>query len=194
MIRATAMVQIVGKPKEHIEKVLDEVSSKVEEHGYKTERLEVMPVEILDEDEGFYSGLFEVDLALKNHEQLFGFIQDFNPLSMEVTDPDEFEMTLPEYNALVSTVAGTVQQYDGIIKEKLGENAALVKRNDALTKNILVLCLASGPKAAGRIKRETGLGEETIKTYLAALIKTGMVAREGELFRLVTDKNPQASE
>ena len=182
MISATAVVEIMGKPKEHVEKILDEVSKKIGEQGYTSERVEVMPVEPLESDEGLFSGFFEVDLTLKNHEQLFGFIQDFNPTSIEVSDPDEFEMSLADYNALVTTVAATVQQYDQIIKEKIAENASLKRQADLLARNLIMLSVARAPKKIGVIHAETGIPEEVLKHYLSVLISQKAVTLEGELY------------
>ena len=182
MISATAVVQIAGKPKEHVEKVLEEVSKKVDERGYKSHRIEVTDVERLEGEDDIYSGFFEVDLELKNHEQLFGFIQDFNPASIEVSDPDEFEMSLADYNALVTTVASTIQQYDQIIKEKIGENVSLRKRSDLLARNIIVLSLAIAPKRIEVISAETGITQEALKPYLEALENQGTIKREGDVY------------
>lgn len=194
MIKATAIVQVLGRPKEHIEQVLKDIAARVDEQGYKTERLELMPVEESEEQDGYYSGLFEVDLELKDHEQLFGFIQDYNPLSVEVTDPDYFEMGLADYNALVSTVAATVQQYDRIVREKINENVAAIKRVDVLIRNLIVLSVASGPKKGAHIRKETGLAEETLRRYLPMLIADGTITKDGEIFTLAKDKSEADSD
>jgi DNA-binding Lrp family transcriptional regulator len=182
MITATAIVQIIGKPKDHLEKVITEVSEKIGELGYRSERVEIMPVEPLEGNEGLYSGLFEVDLLLKNHEQLFGFIQDFNPTSIEVSDPEEFEMSLADYNGLVTTVASTVQQYDTLLKDRIAEIAVLKQRVDLLTKNLVMISIATGPKRIGVISTETGLAEASLKPYLDALVQNRMIAINGEVY------------
>jgi DNA-binding Lrp family transcriptional regulator len=182
MISATAVVQIAGRPKEHVEKVLEEVSKKVDEHGYRTQRIELTEVEPLEGEDDVYSGFFEVDLELKNHEQLFGFIQDFNPASIEVSDPDEFEMSLADYNALVTTVASTIQQYDQILKEKIAENQGLKKRSDLLTQNLVMLSISKAPKRISVISTETGIAEQTLEPVLSALLKHGAIRLEGELY------------
>ena len=182
MISATAVVEVVGRPQEHVEKILEGATGKIEEHGYKATRIEIMPVEELEEEKGLYSGFFEADLDFKNHEQLFGFIQDFNPTSIEVSDPEDFEMSLADYNGLVTTVTATIQQYDKIIKEKIAENANLKERIDLLARNIIMLSVARAPKRIGVIAAETGLPEEALKTYLGLLIKYDHVKLDGEVY------------
>lgn len=192
MISATAVVEIVGRPKEHVEKILNDVSSKIDEQGYKTERVEVMDVEELEDEKGLFSGFFEADLQLKNHEQLFGFIQDFNPTSIEVSDPEDFEMSLADYNALVTTVAATVQQYDQLLKQRIAESAALKERVDLLARNIIMLSVARAPKRIGVIAAETGLAEEPLKKYLGLLIKYGHVRLDGEVYSVIKPQDRPA--
>lgn len=194
MIRATAIVQILGKPKEHIEKVVKDIADTIPEQGYTVERTELMPVEPAEgeDEEGLYSGLFEVDLKLDDHEELFAFIQDYNPTSLEVSEPDEFTMRLPDYNGLVTSVVTIVQQYDQLLKEKIAENIAISKRADRLIRNLITLSIAIKPKGHESIKLETGLAEQVLDPYLKAMVKDGTLEQNGIVYSIAKTKAKKA--
>lgn len=190
MIRATAIVQILGKPKEHIEKVVKDIADTIPEQGYTVERTELMPVEPAEGEDGLFSGLFEVDIKVKDHEELFAFIQDYNPTTIEVSEPDEFTMRLPEYNGLVTTIVSIVQQYDQLLKEKIAENIAVSKRADQLIRNLVTLSIAIKPKGIESIRLETGLSDQVLTPYLAALVKDGTIEKNGIIYS-IAKKQPE---
>ena len=83
MILARATIQGLGKPKEYLEKVmkelLEKVKAKYEVVGYSFEKPSLIGKTV-------YEQLLVVEVRFRGIKEVFEFIMDFGPISMEVLE------------------------------------------------------------------------------------------------------------
>mgnify|MGYP001588610459 FL=1 len=127
-LKIKAIIEILGRPKEHVEdtinKVIEEIKNRkgltlLENKVAKTKKLE-----------NFYSSYIDVELKLSNMDQLIDFCFDFMPSNVEILEPEELTLDshlLAEYmNDLLaklhhqSMVMRNIHAENLVMKQKLG--------------------------------------------------------------------------
>lgn len=129
-LRIKAIIEILGKPKEHVEKTIANVINELK----KREGLTLINEKIAKTKklENFFSSYVDVELKLSSMDQLIDFCFDFLPSNVEIIEPEEINLDshlLAEYmNDLLaklhqqSMVIRNMHAENLVMKQKLGIN------------------------------------------------------------------------
>lgn len=129
-LRIKAIIEILGKPKEHVEKTIANVINELK----KRDGLTLINEKIAKTKklENFFSSYVDVELKLSSMDQLIDFCFDFLPSNVEIIEPEEMNLDshlLAEYmNDLLaklhqqSMVIRNMHAENLVMKQKLGIN------------------------------------------------------------------------
>jgi len=121
-----AVIEIVGSPKEHVEKILGLVVEKI-----KKEELKILRVDAFDAKEvkKLWSCFAEVEIEFETLERFMGFCFDYMPSSIEILEPEELKVESGSFGDILNDLLAKLHQYDMLIKGLKAENIVL-KRDD----------------------------------------------------------------
>ncbi|MFT4309075.1 MAG: hypothetical protein ACMXYL_01150 [Candidatus Woesearchaeota archaeon] len=162
-----AIMEVMGKPQEHVAETMRLLLKKAKD----TKELEVIEHHMeepqkVEDDSTLYSGFLEMEIKLLNMETIFGFILDYMPSSLEISDPDEINFDLSTFNGFLSDFIGRLHEYDKIVKEKIGENVQLQENIDLLIRNLIIISLKEKSLTAEEISSKVGIAAESLKPFL----------------------------
>jgi len=127
-IKIRSIIEILGSPKEHVERTMGIVLGKLKEKkdlkvlGEKTFEAEKI------KDKPFWSVFTELDIEARSIDALLGYCFDFMPSSIEILEPERLDFQCSELNNVLNDVLGRLHQYDMILKNLYAENILLKKR------------------------------------------------------------------
>ncbi len=128
-IKARSILEIVGGPKEHVDKAMGIVLGKLQERKeMKILSQQVFEAQPLQGKKPLFSTFCELDLEVKNVDDLFGFCFDFMPSSVEIYDPIDLTLKVDQMNEMFNELVGKLHQYDMAFKTVYAQNILLKRK------------------------------------------------------------------
>ena len=128
-IQASFILEVLGRPKEHITQALNELAKRIEsEKGVKIiEKTFHEPISVQDSWDLFTTfGEFLVEFdSLDNY---FGIIFAYMPANIEIIRPEKINLSNQDINGLAYRIIHRLHDYDAITKKALAENEILTKK------------------------------------------------------------------
>ncbi len=181
-IRIKAILEILGKPKEFIEKKLEEYIEKIKQD----ENLMVMGEKIspAQEQGEAWSTYAEIEVVVKGTSNLIGFCIDYMPSSVEVIKPESFSFPERTFTEFMNDLVAKLHTVDMVAKQLGSENRILKENlNRVIKNNILVLLKFKVNKVDGLMKA-TGIAKEELEVYLKQLVEEKRVKEEENSYYL----------
>lgn len=128
MIKAKVISEVVGMPREHVDKTLNLLLEKLKERknlslsNERTFNAEKM------EDKPLFSGFIEYEINVENINELSGFCFDFMPSSIEVLEPDEFRLNAVNAAEFMNDILARLHQNDMFLRNAIAELKMLKKK------------------------------------------------------------------
>ncbi len=120
MVTAIMIVEIMGRPPEHLKKSLEEHIAKLDPiKGIKIIKKEFSePKEIKEgeEEKELFTCFSEVEFECESLEQLVNIMFDFMPASIEVVEPSNVTLASDEATSFMNNLTGRLHRYDDIVK------------------------------------------------------------------------------
>ena len=187
-IRCRTIIEVLGKPKEHVEKAIKEYT----EHIKKDSELVMINEEYSETKEqgNLWSQFVELDLVIKGTPKLIGFCFEYMPSSMEIMKPEHLILSNHELASFLNDLQARLHGVDRIVKELKAENDILKTNMNALVQNSIlrILEVASLSEAKsisiGQISKFTGIDTEGLEIFMEKLLKENKVKKEDELYSL----------
>jgi len=119
------VIEILGAPKEHVEKTLKLVMDKVKEQKY----IQLLKEKVFETKKvkQFWSTFAEVEMAVEGINNLMNFCFDFMPSSVEILEPEKFSVNANYLNDLLNDLLARLHKYDMLLKNLHAENTLLKK-------------------------------------------------------------------
>ncbi|MGK0209655.1 MAG: hypothetical protein ACI83O_000937 [Patescibacteria group bacterium] len=129
MVNATIILEIMGKPKEHLVGSMEKhLESLGKSQGVTIEKqviAEAKQVEEIKEQE-IFSLFAEIDITTETFIQLTQVMFDFMPTSVEITEPANIHMTTEEATHFMNGLTGRLNQYDQVAQAIQGREKQMV--------------------------------------------------------------------
>ena len=182
-IRSKIIIEILGKPKEHVEKTLRMYVDKIKEDS----DLIVLNSEFADAQEkgDLWATFVELELVIKGVPKLIAFCFDYMPSSVEILKPEEFNMKKSTVEDLLNDLQARLHNVDMIIKQQKNENEFLKKNLSKSAGNAILIALAQGSLDKEKLSKVTGIASKELGIFLDNLIKENKISKENELYSLV---------
>jgi len=188
-IQSKVIIEILGKPKEHIEQTLKGYV----EHIKKNKDYELLNAdfeeakELEGENKGLWISFVEVEFLTKDIISLVGFCFDYMPSSIEIIAPAEFRIKEREFSNIMNDLQGKLHKLDMMAKQLTSENQLLQRNTYFLATNLVAVLMKSGARKLKDLSKASGMSEKDLNEFLEKLIKQGHIQKEGDSYTWVTN-------
>ena len=182
-IHISAIIEMVGKPKEHVDKTLRDYMKTIPEQK---------DIELVKEDysepkqiEGeMFSAFVEVEVLTKGAEKLFDFCFDFMPSSIEIISPESIRYSSQRFTGFLNDLQSRLHELDMTVKRVNETNKQLNRNTENLLKNSIKLAIKSGNSKLSDISKNLGIAEENLSKIMDTLVETNLLKKEGDSYKL----------
>lgn len=117
-IRAILIIQILGKPADHIEQTLKlAIDNLAKDRRINLIEKKVHPAKLVEGTEQVFTTFAEVEILVSEISKLIDLIFDYMPASVEILEPSNFSLKLEDANSLLNDLATRIHQYDMLLKK-----------------------------------------------------------------------------
>lgn len=198
-ILCRAIVEVVGKPKEYVEKAIKTIIDSAKEiKGLKLEKTDIEEIKSLKDEkllntekkiQGLAGELFstfaEIEFTALNFDVIASFCFDFLPSSIEIIEPEKIEITSQETTKMLTDVLSKIHNADMAVKRLNFENAALRTNAKLLLRNMTMVSLKLKEKNLDELSRAIGIPSDQLKPFLDELIKDKFIKEENSIYKLI---------
>jgi len=128
-IKVRVIIEVIGGPKEHVEKTLGLVLNKIKEEKY-LEVIKAVSYEAKQTDKKFWSSFAELELSFSNVERVIDFCFDYMPSSIEIVEPTELMMETKEISNMLNDLLAGLHKYELALKNIHAQNILLKRELD----------------------------------------------------------------
>lgn len=186
VIYARAMIEVIGKPEEHVKTLLEDIKKKIKETHYIKSYKTFKP-KVVDEKLQLFEGFLELEIYFKSVEEMIAFLHNFYPSSFEIYE-SKITFSLSEINSLLNSELYKLHELGLALKEISAQNAFLNAENQQLKdisskliENLILVALRNHEKLTyEEISRITGL--ENFELQLQKLVKENKVKQDGSYY------------
>jgi hypothetical protein len=135
-MRVTLMLEILGRPPEHLKETLKEIIKQMsEEKGVEVKNNEIYePVE-LKEEKSLYTSFAEVDLEVDGIIEIALLIFKYMPSHIEIISPENINITKDILNETLNELIRRLHAYDDIARVLQNEKIILENKFREITEN-----------------------------------------------------------
>lgn len=184
-IQCIVTLQVVGKPKEHVEASMEKYLDLVDkEKAITVINIEEGDAEELEEEEGFFSAFAEIEMLVPGIDALTQIAFNLSPANIEILEPQEFEF---EGRHLQLWLNDLLTMIHGISTGLRGERQRAAHFSKALlqiSKNFISVLLAAGAKDEDTLQKLTGLEGQPLQRALEKMQEDGTITKDGEKWTL----------
>lgn len=213
-IRCRTIIEVLGKPKEHVENSLREYvahiredselvvlkeeyseAKEIEKHSEERQQNKAASrmasneaaAEDLQKDKKVYnlwSQFVELDLVVKGTQKLISFCFEYMPSSIEIAKPEELSMTSRELSIFLNDLQARLHNVDMVVKQLKAENDFLRLNMNAIIHNAILICLKVSKLSLEQLSQVTGLDKKELEIFVEKLLKDNKIKKEDELYCL----------
>ena len=185
-IRFRTIIEMLGKPKEHIEKTLRDFVERIREDSEyilaKENYAESVPRENL------WSTYAELEVVTKDISRIMAFCFEYMPSSVEILMPQNFTIENHVVTGMLNDLQGRLHNVDMIIKRLRAEND-LLKRNMKISiENLITILLKLNAMSFDELSTYTGINRDELSAFLSVLIKDSKIKLDNEKYVLVKNE------
>jgi hypothetical protein len=185
-IHGRFIIELVGKPKEHIEKAMLMIINKIKEsQDIEIVRQESAEAKELEKQKGFFSIFTEIELLLENLPVLMGFCYDFMPSSVEILAPEELKTNPNEINSILNDLQAKLHSLDSVSKQLNMENQFLKNNTKRLLTNSISILLLRDGKKYESIAKILGFEPKDLKPFLDKMVEEGKLKKQEDKYFLM---------
>ena len=181
-IRCRAIIEVLGKPKEHVENSIKEYIEHIKEDS---------ELVILNEDYSeikeqgpLWSKFVELDLVIKGTKKLIAFCFEYMPSSIDVIKPENLILTNAELSNFLNDLQARLHNVDMIVKKLKAENDFLRLNMNAVLHNAVLICLKVSKLSMEQLSKVTGVDRKELELFIEKLVKENKIKKEDEIYSL----------
>ncbi len=176
------IIEIVGKPKEHIEKALKIVVEKIKED----KDIQIVEEKVFDAEkqEEMFNTFAELGILFKNMQTLVGFCFDFMPSSIEILDPEKLSFDSNQFAGLINDLLTKLHQMTIKVIQNDTEKKALKKNMLNMLKNTVMILLNIKSMQLEQISKSSGINEKDLEPLLGSMVKENIISLKEEIYSL----------
>lgn len=181
-----AIIEVLGKPQEHVEKTLVSYIEKLKkEEDFKVLNEKYAEIKKQEESE-MWANFAEIEVETTELVKLTDFCFQYMPSMIEIIDPKEIKLTDREISEYLNDLQSKLHGVDMVAKTVKAENDNLKLNTAGLLKNYIVVLLRGREGLTGeQLAGLTGVKFDLLGDYLDQLIDEGKVDLKGDLYSLI---------
>ena len=181
-IQFRAVLEVIGKPKEHVEKAIrGYLGTLKQDKKYQLVQEDLAEVKKQDNAE-LWSTFAELELKTSKIEFLTAFCFEYMPSIIEVIEPQQFTFSDGDLSQFLNDLQAKLHQVDMVAKEVKIEREILQQNMTALLKNYILVLLSKNQLTSEQLSKLTGVDKEKLEDYLDLMIDEGKIDLKGNLY------------
>lgn len=181
-IRFRTIIEVLGKPKEHIEQALKNYVKQInQDDNFMFLKEDYVPAEKKGDA---FSAFVEIELISKSLAAMIGFCFDYMPSTMEIIKPEELKLKMGELSNLLMDLQARLHKVHMVAKTFKLENDFIKKNMNTLITNLVLLLLKSKSLNLQALFKFTGIPEKELEPFLEKLIKDNKLKKEEGIYSL----------
>lgn len=163
-------MEIVGKPKEHVEAAFKEYLGKLKsDKRYTIINEELAEIQPLPENE-MWSTFAELEVKTEEVKNITAFCFDYMPSQLEIIEPIEVVFSDVMLSETFSDFQARLHSVDMVAKQVKLENEHLIRNMNLLLRNYILILLTHNRLTSEQLSRFTGVHKDKIGDFLDKLI------------------------
>ncbi|HKL24052.1 MAG TPA: hypothetical protein VJ912_01820 [Candidatus Nanoarchaeia archaeon] len=128
-IRAIMILEIIGRPPEHLTKTLKDITEKINnEKDTQVVNKKVHEPTQTKDNKNFYTTFAEVEIEVKSISLLTSLMFKYMPANVEVIEPEKIPLTNNGWSEILSEITRKLHGYDEIARILQNEKKILEKK------------------------------------------------------------------
>ncbi|MEA2036632.1 MAG: hypothetical protein U9O94_03935 [Nanoarchaeota archaeon] len=183
LIRCRAVLEVLGKPKEHVENTLKSLVGKLKENS-KISVLKEEYADIQEQGKTMFSIFVNLEMVVKGITELTAFCFDFMPSSLEVEKPEKIILKNRDMTDILNDLQSRLHSVDTVAKSNMAENDFLKRNMNTMLSNTLTILIKINKNTIEELSKFTGTGKEELEKHLEKLIEEGKIKKEDNIYQL----------
>ena len=181
-IRCRAIIEVLGKPKEHIEYALEDYIKHIKEDS----ELVVLHEDYseITEQGKLWSKFVELELVIKGTAKLISFCFEYMPSSIEVLKPEHLILTNSELSNFLNDLQARLHDVDMVVKQLKAENDFIKTNANAILHNTILICLKVANLSLEQLSQVTGVDQKELEIFVEKLLKENKIKKENDIYSL----------
>ena len=179
-----AVIEVLGKPKEYVEKALVEYIEKLKQDKNYTLILVEIEKTQQQEKEELWSNFAELEIKTEKIENITAFCFDYMPSVIEILEPEQITMNDVQLSSFLNDLQAKLHSVDMIAKQAKIESDYLKRNSGILLKNFIFSLLARNGLTSEQLSMLSGVKIEQIEDILDKFIDEGKVDLKGKVYSL----------
>lgn len=182
-ILARIIIEVVGKPKEHVEESLKIAITRIKEQ--KNIILKEGDLYDAEEKDGLWCTFSELELLFKDINSLVGFCFDYVPSSIEILEPKDLKFDTNELSNLINDFLSKLHQIGVGMKKINAENQILEKNGTMLLRNLMVISLREKSRTLEELSDFLAIKPDQLQPFIDVMLHAKIIKKEGEVYKLI---------
>ncbi len=184
LIRCRAILEVLGKPKEHVEETINLLVEKVKENPSNSVLNEKF-AEIKPEGKTMFSTFVELEIIFKGIIPLTGFCFDFMPSSIEIEKPEKLVLKNRDISNIFNDLQSKLHNVDMVAKTLKAERDFLKRNLNTIISNLITILIKINKNTPEDLSKLTGINKEELEKHLEKLIQEGKIKKEEGIYQLI---------
>jgi len=183
-----AVIEILGKPKEHADSTLKGYIQKLKEN----KRYEVVKEDLAElkqhEESELWMAFAELEIKTSGVVDIIDFCFDYMPSLIEILEPDELRLDSLVISSFLNDMQAKLHGVDMVAKQLKMENQLLNQSLARLLNNYITLLLRDHNFSSEQLSKLTGMNIDILEDYLDKMIDEGKVDLKEGIYFLKEEK------
>ena len=178
-----AVIEVLGKPKEHVEKAMQEYIGNLK----KDERFKIIRedfAELKQQENDLWATFTELEMEVKEIKDVVSFCFEYMPSLIEIIEPDKITLTDKDFSDFFNDLQARLHQVDMIAKQVKLESEHSGMSLTKLLRNYLMMLLNERDLTLEELSKFTGIKDELLGDYLDKLIDQKILGMEKGVYHL----------
>lgn len=181
-VLARVIIEMLGAPKEHIEKTLKDYVEKLDKEAKDYEIVKAEFEEATEQGK-FFAAFTEVDIWFHKPGDLINFCFDSMPSSVDILRPNDLKIGSKEFSDFLNDLQAHIHQLDASVKKIKATNKLLDQNSTAVFRNFIVYLLNQGKEEVDEFAEHMGVAAKDLKPFMSKLAEQGVVEeKEGKYY------------
>jgi len=183
-----AVIEILGAPKDHIEKTM----IKVVDHVGTQTGLTIISEQIAEaqEQNELFSTFADLQIWAKSFGHLVEFLFNYMPSSIEVLEPQEVSLKRIDLGNLMTELAGRLHASETTIKDLRARNQVIDHNTRMIIQNFITRGLEQNAQTSTDLALFTGVPERNVLAFLDHLKQEGIIEQKNEQYSISPKTRP----
>ncbi|KYK25760.1 hypothetical protein AYK26_01975 [Euryarchaeota archaeon SM23-78] len=179
-ILAQVSFEVLGSPKEHVEKAIRGFVNNVKADSQITVLNEEFGEP--EETEGKLWGVYaDTEMLVNNLDRFIWLCVNFMPASIEIIAPQELRFKEKDFTNWLNDLLAKLHEISHTVRQTNANNELLVKSMNALIQNAIMLAAEHYHKPK-EISAKLGIPEKQLEPFFVALVKNGKLEKKGNAY------------